>query len=372
MTPPLACWGQTPRGLTPQRIVVINPFGIGDLLFTLPLLYAIREANPATTLGLICNRRTEELAAAFPVDWRFTFEKDEFRARWRRSKREGLRHLAGVVCAVRRQRFDALIDLSLGWHAGLAGWLAGIPKRVGFNHRQRGRFLTSSVPLSGFHQKPVAAYYLDLLPLLGIPPPKHLQSSLELPRQAEENADTYLKSIGIAAHEPLLGVAPAGGTSWGPWASLKQWPPGNYTLLIKDLKGRLNSKILLIADAHEKALCQSIAQNLPGAVHLALQVPSLLTLGGILKRCHLVVGNDSGPLHLAAALGTKTVTLFGPADGSVYGPFPPSPIHRIVSKGLVCRPCYHNFRLPPCPWDNACLKTLSVSEVSRAIDSLCY
>jgi ADP-heptose:LPS heptosyltransferase len=104
--------------------------------------------------------------------------------------------------------------------------------------------------------------------------------------------------------------------------------------------------------------------------HLAIQLPSLLLLAGLLKRCALVIGNDGGTMHLASAVGTRTVSLFGPVDSSVYGPYPPRPIHRVVSLGLACRPCYRSFRFPPCPWDNRCLKELPVEQVLEAANAL--
>ena len=94
----------------------------------------------------------------------------------------------------------------------------------------------------------------------------------------------------------------------------------------------------------------------------------LAALAGILKRCLLVIGNDSGPMHLAASMGTATVSIFGPVDASVYGPV--NPRGRVVLKGLACRPCYQSFRFPPCPWENGCLRLLPESEVLKAVDEL--
>ncbi|MBI3332943.1 MAG: glycosyltransferase family 9 protein [Candidatus Omnitrophica bacterium] len=355
-----------------MRILIANPFGIGDLLFSLPLVNALRDSYPDGFLGFLCNRRTEELVGSWPMlDWTVVFEKDEFRAAWRRSKREGLRRMAGIIQAVRRQRFDLMLDLSLGWQIGLAASLAGIPRRVGFDFRGRGRFLTDRLPIDGFHDQPVPGYYLDLLQFLGLPRPSDPRLEISLSPEVIQGTEEWLRSLQIPRGSRLIGMVPGGGASWGPYAPFKQWPPQRFAEVADRLSERHGAAVLLIGDSKEVPLRREVARlakSEPAPV--VAQAPSLLLLAGILKRCELVVGNDSGPMHLAAAVGTKTVSIFGPVDGSVYGPFPAKPIQRVVAKGLACRPCYRGFRFPPCPWDNACLKRLETGEVLEAVEEL--
>ena len=128
-----------------KRILIVNPFGIGDVLFTTPMVRGLREAYPDATLGYLCNRRVDELVRTnVHLDLIFIFEKDEYRTLWRRSKKECLRMFFRFLKEIRSQRFDVLMDLSLGWHYSFLGWLLGIPTRIGFNYRRRGRFLTKS------------------------------------------------------------------------------------------------------------------------------------------------------------------------------------------------------------------------------------
>lgn len=352
-----------------MRILIANPFGIGDVLFSLPLIHAIREADPNGTLGFLCNRRTEDLVAAPGlVDRCLVFEKDEFKTAWRRSKRQALQLLIDLHRAIREGRFDACVDLSLGWHYGLGAFLAGIPKRVGFNFRDRGRFLTRSIPMEGFHDRPVAEYYLDLLPLLGFPKPARIHFSYDLPEGIVADVEAYLESRGLSFKDRLLGIVPGGGASWGPNARFKQWAPERFAEVADEIGARLKAQVLLIGDSREAPLCQEVAGSMKRRSILTVGVPSLPLLAGVLKRCDLVIGNDGGLMHLAASVGTQTVSIFGPVDGSVYGPFVrKGEFHRVVAKGLACRPCYQGFRFPPCPWDNACLKHLEVSQVLEVV-----
>ena len=354
-----------------MRILIANPFGIGDVLFSLPLVRSLRQAFPDAILGYLCNRRTAELVSSWPeLNGSIVFEKDEFRQAWKRSQAEGTRWLRDLVGQVRQQRFDLLFDLSLGWHLPFGALLAGIPKRIGFDFRGRGRFLTHRLPISGFHDQPVADYYLDLLSVLGIPPQKLQSHFIHLSEEARENARTYLVEQGIAPDKPLVGIVPGGGASWGPNATYKHWPTDRFAQVADSIADEHQVDILLIGDSSEALLCQEVAKSMRHLPKIAVQVPSLTLLAALLKRCHLVVGNDGGTLHLANVVGTRTVSIFGPVDGSVYGPYPAGKNNRVVSKGLACRPCYQGFRFPPCPWHNACLKQLEVKPVLEAVHEL--
>lgn len=353
-----------------MRILIANPYGIGDVLFSLPLVRAIRAADPGGFLGYLSNRRTTELLSAWKeLGWIGVFEKDEFRSAWRESRREGLHHLRRTLGEIRAQRFDMLVDLSLGWHYGLAGLLAGIPRRAGFDFRDRGKFLTHRLRTRGFHSQTVAEYYLDLLPVIGLPRRAGTDVRLELPAAAGTQAAEYLRRRGLPDAR-LVGIVPGGGASWGPNAVFKQWAPERFAEVGDDL-ARKASAVLIFGDAGEASLAAKVADAMRSPCpKAAVQVPSLLTLAGLLQRCSLVVGNDSGPMHLAAVVGTPTVSIFGPVDPSVYGPFSHRSAHRVVTQGLVCQPCYQGFRFPPCPWDNRCLKQLQPGLVMEQVNAL--
>ena len=354
-----------------MRILIANPFGIGDLLFSLPFVRAVRAAQPDAFIGVLCNARTEELVASWPeLNWHTAFEKDEFRRRWKKSKGTGVQFLSDTLARVREQKFDVLADLSLGWHTGFAALLCGIRRRVGFNFKGRGRFLTETLPLTGFSSRPVADYYLDLLKLLGLPRPAgSLSWEITVPEEAQRRAEEALRRYNLSGAE-LAAVVPGGGASWGPNAKYKQWPARSFAQAADHLVKERQLKVLLVGDASEEILCKEVASRMSSAPAAIIQVPSLMTLAGILRRCRLVLGNDGGTLHLAEAVNTPAVSIFGPVDPAVYGPPPGSGIHRVAVKRLACRPCYRSFRFPPCPWDNACLKDLEVAAVTAAADEL--
>lgn len=350
----------------PRRVLIVNPYGIGDVLFTLPLLQALRAAQPAMTLGYLCNRRTELLVRAFPgVTIVRVFEKDAFRALWRQSKRRWLSAVRALAGALRADRWDVALDLSLNWQFGAALAAVGIPRRIGFDFRRRGRFLTDRRPLDGFHDRPAADYYLDLLKPLGIAPPTHPTVTLPVTADAARGAEAWLTQAGVSFASPIIGVVPGGGASWGSSGAAKRWPAASFADVADRLAAQAGGQVVLFGDRADRPLCDAVAAAMRARAVIAEPAPSLLVLAAALARCRLIVGNDSGALHLATAVGAPSVTIFGPASPIVYGPYPPAAQdrHRIAVNALACRPCYARFRLPPCPWDVRCLTTLAPDEV---------
>jgi ADP-heptose:LPS heptosyltransferase len=134
---------------------------------------------------------------------------------------------------------------------------------------------------------------------------------------------------------------------------------------------RYGAQLLLFGEASDAQICRTVARLMKSP---AIDVSGHTTLGqfvSLLARLELVICNDGGPLHLAVSQGVATVSVFGPVDPQVYGPYPPSTHHVVIyHKGLPCRPCYHQFKLPPCPYERACLTTLGSEEVIEACGRL--
>ncbi|MBI4355043.1 MAG: glycosyltransferase family 9 protein [Candidatus Omnitrophica bacterium] len=386
MTPPPAAWpvgpgppmagrppfrrGASGGGVTPQRVLIVNPFGIGDVLFTTPVIRALRQAWPQAYLAFLGNRRTEPLLRHNPhVNEVVVFEKDEFRQCWRHeSPWACLRRLWAWVRELRAKRFELALDFSFNSRVGFLLWLMGIPRRVGFDYRRRGLFLTERVPLAGFDDKPVVDYYFDLLAELGITAAdRHLE--VVVPPELQRWAQKRLREMGIRAGEALVGLIPGGGASWGTSASLRRWHAEGFAAVAQRLKRRPGMQLLLFGDHADRELCPPIVSLVPDIHDLCDQL-SLMEFVALLAQCRVVVCNDGGPLHLAVAVGTRTVSVFGPVSEQVYGPYAPDGAHRVISYDPGCRPCYQRFHLPPCPIDRECLRRITADDVARAAEEL--
>ncbi len=355
------------RRAGPPRILVVNPFGIGDVLFSTPLVRALRQAFPTCYVAYLCNRRTEQiLRRNAHVDELFIYEKDELTSLSRRSPWLGAKAIGQLLATVRRRRFDLAIDLSLGERYSFVLAVLGVPRRIGFDFRHRGRFLTHRFAMDGYRDQHVVDYYTQLLEMIGI---RMREPQLELiPDEPDDRAVTEsLRRASVPGDRPMIGLVPAGGISWGLQAHFRRWSKDGFIQVGRALSERYGATILVFGETKDHDVCAAIAESIgPAAIDLSGQT-SLGQFVCFVARCHLVIANDGGPIHIAASQGVRTVSIFGPVDPIVYGPYPPTSRHRIVHKtDLPCRPCYHQFRLPPCPYERACLNTLEPAEVLQA------
>jgi len=354
-----------------RRILIINPFGIGDVLFTTPLVRAIRRAFPQSRIGYLCNRRTERVLRDNPhLDELFIYEKDELVRLWRKAWWSGIRYVLGLVRRLGGGRFDLIIDLSLGERYSLLLRLLGVPRVVGFNYRRRGRFLTESLPIDGYHDRHVVDYYRRLLTFVGV---RLIDDALELQPSSEDRqwALEWLHRHGLNRRRPLVGIVPAGGVSWGVDASFRRWSAEGFAKVGDALVEQHEACILLFGEASDAPACRTVAGLMKHPTVDVSGQTSLAQFTSLLGCLQLVICNDGGPLHLAVSQRVRTVSVFGPVDPVVYGPHPPSADHRVVCREeLPCRPCYHRFKLPPCPYERACLTTVGSQEVIEACAAL--
>lgn len=341
-----------------KRVLVANIFGIGDVLFTTPLLASLKKEVEGVSIDYICNARTKAVLESNPdVDSIFVYEKDDLADLWQRSKKSFFSALSGLFGGIRGSRYDAVFDFTLSRKFGLAFALAGIPKRIGLDYKNRGVFLTHKRKLEGFEGKHVVEYYLDLLDDAGVRPAVR-ETQIVLDESSQNWAEEYLRNRGINK-DRVVAVIPGGGASWGPDASRKRWRPDGFARVADALTER-SVQVMVLGDGAEEDLCCEVRDNMakkPALVENGLALKEYIAL---LSMCGLVVCNDGGPLHIAVALGARTVSVFGPVDEKVYGPYPPNDRNRVVSGDEEdCRPCYSRFRLPECDRDIRCLSGIS-------------
>ena len=347
--------------LDKKKILIINIFGVGDVLFTTPVITNIKTKFPSAFIGYVCNRRTEPLLLLNPkVDKVFVYEKDEFAEAFRRSKRGFLKRISGLLDEIKKEQFDVVLDLSLNKYASFFMKMAGIRERIGYNFKNRSPFLTRKIKFEGYEGRHVVEYYLDLLKELGIPPE---QKNLEffVPEKERLWAQSVLSQNGIKPNDMVVGVVPGGGASWGKDAVFKRWPAEKYAVFMDKIIENFSVKIILLGSPGERSLCERVASMMRRNTVQMGGMTDLLQFAALLQQCKLAVANDGGPLHVASAVGTRTLSIFGPVDERVYGPYPRSR-HMIVTKQIPCRPCYHKFKRAECEHQR-CINTITVEEV---------
>jgi heptosyltransferase II len=342
------------------KILIINPYGIGDVLFTTPVISNLRLAYPQASIAYLANRRTADfIQSNRDIAQVFVYERDEFVGNYQK--------YLELFNSIKQEAFDIVFDFSLNSSFGFLVFACGIKKRVGFDYRKRGYFLTDRVTMTGFEEKHVVEYYLDLLRLIEIPV-KSAQMKLDVPSKDIQWAEGWLKKHNIDRAKPLIAVLPGGGASWGKAARHKRWPAPKYADLIDKIIENFDAAIILLGDSKEEELCREVVKLAHFPLHFAVGETTLLELAALLMQCKGAIVNDGGPLHVAVAVGVKTVSIFGPVDPQVYGPYPMAD-HTVVQKLLPCQPCYRRFRMANCG-HISCLSELSVQEVYRKVQNI--
>ena len=164
---------------------------------------------------------------------------------------------------------------------------------------------------------------------------------------------------------PVIGLVPGGGASWGEEASYKRWPAEKYAKLADKLIENFSAATILMGDKSEFDLCTKVSGMMSRSPVMACGETTISQFAALAKKCSLMVVNDGGPLHVAVASGTQTVSIFGPVDEGVYGPYPKQN-HIVIKKEIACRPCYRRFRKAECQ-HISCLNQLSTEEVLERV-----
>jgi heptosyltransferase-2 len=260
-----------------------------------------------------------------------------------------------LVGTLRKPRFDLALLFPNAFRAAAVVWAARIPKRWGYGTDGRGFLLTRSVPPAprpfGRHQ---AYYYLDLMRALGISA-DYPNCSLGLTAAMKELGSQLLSRNGWGPRDTLVGIHPGATNS-----SAKRWIPERFAEVGDRLVASHGVKLVLLGGRKEVELANAVRSLMRSPSIFLAGETSLEEFMGVLDPLALLLTNDSGPMHLASALGVPTVAIFGPTDERETGPMGKQA--RIVRKHVECSPCL----LRVCPTDHRCMRRIEVDEVYEA------
>jgi heptosyltransferase I len=312
--------------LTPQRIALIKPSALGDIVNALPVLTALRQRFPRAHLTWVVNRGYEPLLHGHP-DLNATLSFD------RRAKRSGLmRAGAGYVRFFQQLyacRFDLVVDLQGLLRSGLITAATGAARRVGLSSAREGArcFYTDVVLVP--HGKPLHAVdrYWLIARALGadMRPP-----TFRLPVAESARAWVHGELAGFPRPWLVLGV----GSRW----PTKRWPPEYFAQLAQQAQRRFGGSVLFVGARDERELAESTAGLLSGLVRNLTGQTTLPQLAALLQQADVMVANDTGPLHLAAALGRPVVAPYTCTRVSLNGPY--GQTARAVEAHVWCQGSY--------------------------------
>jgi ADP-heptose:LPS heptosyltransferase len=345
-----------------KRILVFGFIGMGDYLVFSPCLRGIREAFPQARIVALAKPDTYEVAQRSRcVDRTIVFDRNAMRGRnllnlssWR----AGL----ALLRDLRRERFDAAVILDhKNFALGVAGMVcasARIPIRVGcYMSAWARRFLTVSLPAFDYVRTHELDRYAALTKLLGF------EFRPERPvfpvTQAERTwAERYLQSKGVSPGNAVVALHP--GSDFAP----KNWPLSRFAYVGDDIAARFDARVLLTGGAREISLAQEVASKMASPSIVSAGQTTLGQFAALLERARVLVAGDSGAVRLAAAVGTRTVSIFGPAAVARFGPLGPG--HRVLQAPVAFG---EQYVLGPYPrWlDWGCVLRVDAKQVAQAV-----
>jgi heptosyltransferase-2 len=333
---------------TVTRFVVFAPNWLGDAVMALPAIADMRRALPDASLTIAARPAIAPLFGMVPgIDDVVVLEK--------RGRESFSRSARGNDP---RPLFDTAILLPNSFHAALTAWRAGIPERWGFRTDWRRPLLTRPAdPPVGVHQ---VEYYRHLVRALGLLAPSPFPGAPSQPRlviseELRAIGVNELKGAGWDGTQPLVVLAP--GAAYG---SAKRWPPASFAELARALASD-GIQSVMVGGRADLPVAREIEAALDGDVVLNLMGTDLPTLAGILSACRALVSNDSGAMHLGAAIGVRVTAVFGPTNEQLTRPAGDG--HAVLTNPVWCRPCM----MRECPIDHRCMRGIGVDRVVGAV-----
>ncbi len=339
-----------------ERLLVRGTNWVGDAIMSMPALVEIRRIFTRARISLLVRPWVQSIyQSADFIDEVLIFDRP--------GKHQGFRGMGNLRQSLSQADFQLAILLQNAFQAAWIAWWARIPQRVGYALDGRGIFLTHRLKVDPqirtVHQ---VYYYLDLLSTLGLLPPRlwdrpDYRPTMRLAAQTQDRLScrSILAGEGVTATEQVIGICP--GAAYG---SAKRWLPERFAKVADELVSRYQTRIVILGSASEGDVATEVARTMK---HTPVDLTGKTTLGelmAVLERCMLLITNDSGPMHLAAALDVPQVSIFGSTSPTATGPR--SNAAQVIHNPVSCSPCF----LRECPIDFRCMTGIGVEAVLQA------
>jgi heptosyltransferase-2 len=333
-----------------NRILLRGVNWVGDTVLSYPTVQQLKTFFPKSHLAVLIPSYLVDLWKTFPyVDEIIPFQK-----------KGGIGSIwedLNLSQSLKERNFDLAVILPRSFRSALHIYLARIPIRIGYQDEWRSLFLTHGIRRTKeiLHVHRVYYYQKLLEPLGKIEDPPSPQIFLR--EEDRKWADQALKDLGILEGKPLIGMNP--GATYG---LAKCWNPDRFGEVGKRLSEKWQARILLFGKEEERPIVHEILRHM-GTKGIDLTGKTgLLQLAALMERCALLVTNDTGTMHVATAVGTRVVALFGSTPPLTTGPWGDG--HVIVKKDVDCSPCWKRV----CPTDHRCMELITVDEVEEVVD----
>lgn len=334
--------------IQPKNIIVRMPNWLGDLVMATPILADLRHHWPEAKITAMCQAGIAPLLMEDPhLDELLSFKKP---SGWLHRQTHH-----DIIEPLRQGHYDCGILLTNSFSSAYWFWRGQVENKIGYAMHMRSWLLDTAVPVpKDVKTQHLVITYKMLLDPLGIPL-SAIPPTLYLTRQEKQATREWLERFGVTPQHQIVGINP--GAAYG---SAKCWLPERFREVTKKLLDNPNVVIIYFGDKAGAPLVNEICQGMPERVINLAGKTSIRELMAFIEACDVFLTNDSGPMHIATALGTPLLALFGSTSDTTTGPYRGG---RVVHKRVECSPCYRR----ECPIDFRCMTSITVEEVYRQL-----
>jgi len=327
-----------------MKILVRSPNWIGDMVMSTPVVRALRRKYPDAKITVLSRQKIAPL-------WTCNPDTDEILQ---------IQGFFSTVKQLRKNSFDLAVVLPDSFKSALMVFMAGIPERMGYATECRGFMLTCRIPVSdgGFRRKHITDEYLDIIRPLGVEKPEK-KPVLNVTDAGKNEAEKIIRENNLNS-SMLIGISP--GATYGP---AKRWPEENFIRAAREISDKYRARILVFGSREEAWLAGEISSGIgKTAVNLAGKL-SLPGLAAMISLCRALIANDTGTVHLAAALNVPSVAIFG--SSSPVWTSPLGETTSVLYQHESCSPCFERTCRKN---DYSCLKSITAEHVMSAFEGI--
>ena len=343
-----------PKNFTPERILVVKLDHLGDVLLATPVFSNLRQVYPNTELHALTGAWSRVVLEKHPdVSKVIQYNSPAF---CRTGQPTSLKQTFQLYRELRRQKYDLMVELRSDWRTVWFAFLRLTPKRLDRAALQ----VANKLGLAQFTGTHETTRNLDVLKQAGIPIPIQT-TTFSMTTEDEKWASDFLAAHQIDRKHLLIAIHP------GSPIELKRWLPGRFAELADWLIAQKGAQILFVGVKDEIQIITDIQARMRGASINIAGETTFTQLASILHKCNIFIGNDSGPMHLAAAVGIHTIGLYGPGDPTRFGPV-----------GAKCQTIRRKLDCPPCSGttcrfgEEGCMSKIQVTDVIQTLETVAH
>ena len=337
-----------------KNILIVRLDRLGDVLLSTPAIKSVRNAYPNSRISVMVRPYCEDVVRGNPyLDEVIIYDKG--------GKEKGISGNLSFILNLRRRNFDLALILHPTARSHIITFLSGIPERVGYD-KKLGLLLTKKVPhAKQFGLRHEIDYTLDLLRYIGIEAP---EKELYMPVRgaSEEKVRNIFTENGLSENDIIIALNPAAS------CASKRWPEKKFAELGDKLADKYKVRIVIVSGAEDKVYADSVSRLMRSPSLNLSGITTVSDLASVLKRAALFISNDSGPVHMACALGRPVIAIFGRSDRGLspkrWGPVGRSDV--VLHKDVECHKCLaHN-----CKIGFKCLEAITVDDALAAASGI--